>query len=281
MRKRIAASLAAAAMGASTLVGTAPAFAEPAPVTTPSPSPSPTPTPSPPKVDVTSVKVSPGHVVIRGRARVAVTATVETVAAEHVKIAFEPLDERGPSPAKAGDAGKGVWKRTIVLDRGDPDGRWLVHVEATGANGVVAKATSRFYVKHVRAHQGPRATRLGFDASPEPVKKGRKLTLAGKLEAARCYSDWWWDGDAYVIGGDRCRDAGGWHKWRYVGRQDVDLYFHRSGGKWKYVGTVETERDGSFATKIRAYGSGTWKAVFTGARGLRGSSDADYVKVVR
>jgi hypothetical protein len=278
MMKRIATALVAAALGASALSVAAPALADSAPD----------------PVSIESIKVTPDPVVIRGNDRVAVTATVGTVNAADVKIDFEPTGQGGqpdcnpcPGAAKASkdDAQWKTWDKTIILDRHDPDGKWIVYVEATGQDGTVVKAKSAFFVKvvKVRAHHGPRATRIaGFNASPEPVKKGHKLSLQGKLESARCYGDWWWDGDAYVVGGSRCHDDSRWHNWRQLGWQDIKVYFHRAhGGKWEYVDTIQTNPNGTFYTKIPAYWSGTWKVVFEGSRGLTGSSATDYVKVVR
>ncbi|MEV7970973.1 hypothetical protein AB0O34_34020 [Sphaerisporangium sp. NPDC088356] len=276
MMKRIATALVAATLGASALSAAAPALADTAPGTA---------------VSIESIKVTPDPVVIRGSDHVAVTATVETVGAEDVKFDFEPTGQGGqpdcnpcPGAAKASSGESKTWGKTIVLDRHDPDGKWIVYVEATGQDGKVAKAQSSFYVKVAQdRHRGPRATRItGFDASPEPVKKGRKLSLSGKLETARCYGDWWWDGDAYVVGGNRCHDDSRWHSWRQLGWQEIKVYFHKAhGGKWEYVDTIETNPDGTFYTKIPAYWSGTWKVVFEGSRGLYGSSATDYVKVVR
>ncbi|MET8146455.1 hypothetical protein ABZU32_39615 [Sphaerisporangium sp. NPDC005288] len=279
MMKRIATALVAAAMGASALSVAAPAMADETPDTT---------------VSIESVRVTPDPVVIRGGDHVAVTVTVTTVGAEDVKIDFDPTGEGAqpdcnpcPGAAKASKSGSDWkrWDKTIVLDRHDPAGKWLVHVTATGDNGKVAEAHDSFFVKVVQAHphQGPRATRIaGFDASPEPVKKGRKLSLSGKLQTARCYGDWWWNGDAYVVGDNRCDADNRWHNWRQLGWKKIGVYFHRAhGGKWEYVDTIETNPDGSFYTKIPAYWSGTWKVVFEGSRGLYGSSATDYVKVVR
>ncbi|GAA1279049.1 hypothetical protein GCM10009677_36750 [Sphaerisporangium rubeum] len=272
--KRIATLLVAATMGASALAVAAPAFADPAPETT--------------KVSIESVSVTPDPVVIHGREKVEVTAKVTTVGAEDVKIGFGPAGGSGCNPCPGSAAASAStevtkWDRTIVLDRHDPSGKWFVYVEAIGADGKVAEAKASFYVKHVRPYEGPRATRIaGFDASPEPVKKGRKLSLTGKLQVARCYGDWWWDGDAYVVGGSRCDDGYRWHNWRYIGWKDIKVFFKRAhGGKWEYVDTISTNPDGTFYTKIPAYWSGTWKVVFPGSRGLYGSSATDYVKVVR
>ncbi|RCG29696.1 hypothetical protein DQ384_19135 [Sphaerisporangium album] len=244
-------------------------------------------------VSIESIKVTPDPVVIRGHDDVAVTATVQTVGAEDVKFDFEPTGRGGqpdcnpcPGAAKSSSGDWKTWEKTIVLDRRDPDGDWVVYVEATGKDGKAVKAKAYFSVKHVAAkppYRGPRATRIeGFDASPEPVKKGRKLTLDGKLSAARCHNDWWWDGNVFVVGGDRCRDDYRWSSWRWLGWQEIKVYFHPAhGGKWQYVDTIETNPDGTFYTKIPAYWSGTWKVVFEGSRGLYGSSASDYVKVVR
>ncbi|GII65967.1 hypothetical protein Skr01_60520 [Sphaerisporangium krabiense] len=279
MMKRIATALVAAAVGASVLTVAAPALADPAPDA---------------PVSIESVKVTPDPVVIRGSDDVTVTATVQTVNAADVKIGFGPTGQggapdcnpcAGAAKASAGGAEWKTWTRSIVLDRRDPDGKWVVYVEATGRDGKVVKAESSFQVRHVRVHKpyrGPRATRIeGFDASPEPVRKGRKLTLEGRLTAASCRGNWWWNGDVYVVGDGRCRDDHRWSGWRQVGWQDIKVYFHpASGGRWQYVDTIGTNPDGTFFTKIPAYWSGTWKVVFEGARGLYGSSAADYVRVV-
>ena len=278
MMKRITTALVAATLGASALWVAAPALAD---------------TGSGP-VGVRSVTVTPDPVVIRGDDRVAVTLGAETVNAASVTFDVEPTGEGGqsacnpcPGAAKASASvpERATWTKTIVLDRHDPDGKWIVRVEATGEDGTGAKAESSFVVDvvRVRPHHGPRATRIaGFDASPEPVKKGHKLSLTGTLESARCYGDQWWNGDVYVVGDNRCRDDQRWYDWRGPGWQDVEIYFHRAhGGKWEYVDTIQTNPDGSFYTKIPAYWSGTWKVVFEGTRGLYGSSASDYVKVVR
>ncbi|WP_214410854.1 hypothetical protein [Sphaerisporangium fuscum] len=279
MMKRIATALVAAAMGASALSVAAPALADTAPDA----------------VSIESVRVTPDPVVIRGNDDVAVTATVNTVGAEDVKIEFDPTGQGGgqsdcnpcAGAAKATStksSGWKTWDKTIVLDRHDPDGKWNVYVEATGQDGTVVRAKSSFWVKHVEGHRphGPRATRIEFDASPEPVRKGRNLSLEGTLAVARCYGDWWWDGDAYVVGGNHCRDDYRWHNWRNLGWQDIKVYFQRAhGGRWEYVDTIQTNPDGSFYTKIPAYWSGTWKVVFEGSRGLYGSQATDFVRVVR
>ncbi|GII79205.1 hypothetical protein Sru01_41870 [Sphaerisporangium rufum] len=275
MMQRIATALVAVAVGASALAAAGPAFAEPAPES----------------AVIDSVRVSPDRVVLRGRDRAEVTATVQTTGAEKVEIGFEPTGNGGrpdcnpcTGRAKASAGGSPqVWSRSIVLDRGDPDGRWLVKVKATGEDGKVVSATASFLVRHENRYHGPRATRIErFNAAPEPVRKGRKLSLTGSLRAARCHDDQYWDGDTFVVGGSRCRDGGGWHRWHQVGRQDLEVYFRPSGSAhWRHQGSIDTDADGDFSAWIRAYRSGTWKVVFDGSRGLTGSSAADYVKVVR
>ncbi|MFI6598485.1 hypothetical protein ACIBHX_19680 [Nonomuraea sp. NPDC050536] len=262
-------------VAAATLLATAtPSYAEPTPW------PSPTTTHADPAIF--GVSVSPNPVVLRPGESRTVTVTVNGRDLREVRISigsgsYAPLS--------------GSWSASTTVGWDDPEGTWPVHVSATGADGRQYTADSSFTVRHEGYHNprpaGPRATRIAdFDASPEPVRTGRKLTLTGELQVAQCYGDWYyvWDGSGRTRGGeDNCRDDRGyWNDWHWLGAQEVGVYFLPKGShRWQYVDTIETDDDGSFTTQVRAYRSGTWGVRFA-ATGRLGSSEAyDYVRVKR
>jgi len=84
-----------------------------------------------------------------------------------------------------------------------------------------------------------RAARLSLNATPEPVKKGRTLTVRGKLERAS------------------------WARLRYSGysNRQVDLLFRAPGGSYQRVKTVTTASDGSLRTTVKAAQDGAVAAV--------------------
>ncbi|ETK38100.1 hypothetical protein MPTA5024_00530 [Microbispora sp. ATCC PTA-5024] len=293
-------------MGAMALVA-APAYADDA---TPSPSPTPTPTAGDdakhgylPDPKILSIDVSPSTVVVNRHGSVEVTATVRTKDVKSLSIdVWEPKEYH-----HGGGDGDGHWfsksdgpgydkakydvtSKSWTFTWSHKTGLWKVHVEAVGVNGAQLSAERGFFVKHQEwapRPKGPKATRIvGFDATPEPVRKGHKLALQGKLQVAQCYGDWYYEWDSYVSvhgGDDYCQDSRDyWHDWHWLGQQDIDVYFLPSGShKWKYVGTTESDPDGSFYTKVRALKSGTWGVRFDGTSRLKGSEAYDYVKVVR
>lgn len=320
MAKRVATVLVAAALGAATLAAT-PAYADDG-SGQPSPSGQPTgqstqPSPSEqsakkdfgkkhyvPDPRILSVHVSPNPVVVKRRGSVQVTATVRTKDVRSVSIeVWEPSGRRhhgqhrfgqqsGEHDRHDGRARYDTASRSWTFTSGHKTGQWKVHVEAIGLDGKRLTADRGFQVKQDRWRpqppKGPKATRIvGFDATPEPVRRGHKLTLQGKLQVARCYADWYYrDWNSYVSvhrGSGNCHDSRSyWHDWNRLGHQDIDVYFQASGTRaWKRVGTLKSNRDGGFYGKVRAYRSGTWAVKFDGARGLKGSEAQDYVKVVR
>lgn len=291
MLKRLATASVAAAMGASALL-----VAGPASATTERP------------VGIVSVSVSTGTVVVHSDKAVPVTAYVKTVNAKSVSIDIAPKKSSENDPWSSLSTGKTNgspgdtfkdWSKKVEIDHKDREGEWVVKVIATGADGRTAQARAFFTVKHVspppRSHrrhshhkshrkpEGPRRTQLDLDVSPSVVRKHDKISLEGRLKAAKCYGGWHHDGNVVVLNPDRCGgDKSGWHKWAHVGGKKIKLYFQKRGhDEWEYVDSVTTHRDGTFHTKVRAYRSGKFKAVFKGQDGLRGSKDVEKVKVLR
>jgi hypothetical protein len=250
---------------------------------------------------VLSIDVTPNPVVVKKNGSVQVTATVRTKDISSLQIWLGGpkgnhhgdghwLAKRDVGTANYDKARYDAESRSWTITWGDRTGSWNVHVEAIGVNGKRISADRSFLVKHqvyVPRPQGSKATRIaGFDATPEPVRKGRTLALKGKLEVAQCYGGWYYkvDGIVSVFGrSNHCYDSHAyWHDWHWLGKQDLGVYFLPKGSHhWKYVGKVESHSDGSFYTRVRAFQSGTWSVKFNGTRHLKGSQASDYVQVVR
>jgi hypothetical protein len=119
-------------------------------------------------------------------------------------------------------------------------------------------------------------TSLQFDANPEPAWRGKPITLEGKL-SVQCDEDYI-SGLVSVHHADYCKNQERWHR---LGWKRIVILFQPDGsGKWEYVDTIRTSGKGYFATKVPARSSGTWRAVFEGARWLAPSEATDWVKVV-
>lgn len=99
---------------------------------------------------------------------------------------------------------------------------------------------------------------LGFNAYPEPVKRGRHLKFWAALQV---------------------NDNGAWKP--YKGK--VDLYFKSTrSGDYRLVTSVHSTDSGKLFAKARAWISGHWRFVFAGDAKTNGStSRSDYVRVRR
>jgi hypothetical protein len=119
-------------------------------------------------------------------------------------------------------------------------------------------------------------TSLSFDVNPEPAWRGQPVTVSGRL-SVRCDEDYI-KGFVVVHHANHCADAGSWDR---LGWKSIAILFQPAGsGEWHHVRSVKTGRDGSFVTRVRAYESGTWRAVFEGSRHLESSTATDWVKVI-
>jgi hypothetical protein len=97
-----------------------------------------------------------------------------------------------------------------------------------------------------------RPSTVAFNASPEPVKKGKKITAAGTLKT---------DGGA-------------------LAHASVKIYFRKSGTTtYARKATLKTNSKGVFRTTFTAGKSGTWKVVYAGSSTRQAVSRADAVKV--
>ncbi|MFJ7136373.1 calcium-binding protein [Streptomyces fungicidicus] len=136
------------------------------------------------------------------------------------------------------NANAGTWSVDALVDAGDGDSRFAPGVGSFGLK---------------------RAARLTVDASPEPVAKGARLTVTGKLVRAN------WDTYRY---------AG------YVG-QAVKLQFRpENSSTYTTVAMVNTNSTGNLRTTVKAVKDGYWRWNFTGTATTGPAKAAgDYVDV--
>ena len=132
-------------------------------------------------------------------------------------------------------------------------GTWSVDalVDANDGDSVFAPSVGSFGLK--------RAARLTVNASPEPVAKGRPITVTGKLVRAN------------------------WDTYRYAGYagQAVRLQFRPKGSStYTTVATVNTSGTGTLRTTVKAVKDGYWRWSFTGTNTTGPAKAAgDYVDV--
>ncbi|WP_067485605.1 hypothetical protein [Actinomadura hibisca] len=142
---------------------------------------------------------------------------------------------------------KGAFKATA---RASASGYWR-----TVYDGDAYHLASQSVSDHVVARY--RTGFTGFNASPEPVRKGRALTVSGKL----------------------VRQVG---NWKPAGKGTaVNVYFKAAGStKWTLLAVVKTDAKGAFRKAFKAAKDGTWLATYKGSATYLGSSaPGDYVDV--
>jgi hypothetical protein len=114
-------------------------------------------------------------------------------------------------------------------------GTWRATFTAKGAGGQDT-ATMKYYVR--------RAARwVHVNASPEPVRKGAKVTVTGKLERAS------WDDGKYH---------------GHAGRT-AELQFRTTNGSYRTVQTLVGSRTGTYRATATQSGKGCWRLVFQGS----------------
>ncbi|MDX2939423.1 hypothetical protein [Streptomyces ipomoeae] len=142
--------------------------------------------------------------------------------------------------------------------QGNADGYWRLRYAGSTTKDI--KGTTSKAVRKVRA-----LTRVkGANASPEPVRKGRTLTVKGVLQEAKPAS------------------TVGWTSWKAYGSKKVQILFRPKGKKtWYLMGTVKTKANGSFSKGFKAQLDGTWVPVFLepDSKHFAGAGAEDYVDV--
>ncbi|MDX5571926.1 HtaA domain-containing protein [Streptomyces sp. ID01-9D] len=145
------------------------------------------------------------------------------------------------------------WERST--DRGATwstvakDGTWRARYAGTADRAAAVSSLDSVDVKL-------RTAVSGFNASPEPVRKGRTITVKGTLRSL--------DGT-----------------WKNTSGQSVVILFKADGSsKWSKPATVRTNSHGVFSKGFTAKKAGTWKAQFTATSARLGTtSSGDRVDV--
>ncbi|MFF2217023.1 hypothetical protein [Streptomyces antibioticus] len=123
------------------------------------------------------------------------------------------------------------------IDSNKVAGLWTVNA--------TVKANDGDYWIHdaIAAYKVKRASKLTTDAAPEPVAKGAKLTITGKLSRAN------------------------WETLKYQGfaGQTVKLQYRKAGSAhYSTVKTVKTGSSGQLSTKVTVTSAGSWRYYFPG-----------------
>ncbi|MET1006169.1 MAG: hypothetical protein ABWX96_11495 [Propionibacteriaceae bacterium] len=128
-------------------------------------------------------------------------------------------------------------------------------IEVTANNGLPTKEAAFVDGLHYKA---PAVFNTRTKAGPEPVKKGKKITVTSQLAVAV------WKQNGYT---------------GYAG-QRVKVQFRTKHGTYKTVKTVETGEYGYTQTTVTAKKSGDWRMVFAGnSSATSAKARGDYVKV--
>ncbi|MER6501130.1 DUF5707 domain-containing protein [Streptomyces sp. NPDC001455] len=142
---------------------------------------------------------------------------------------------------KATNATTSTCTLTITVDPGylwnTNATNWRVYAGAWGKDG---SFTGKDTFSSVRFQ---RLSRLTADASPEPVKKGRTITVTGKLDRAN------------------------WDTRKYAGyaSQSVKLQFRKKNSStYTTVKTVKSSKTGTLKTTVKAVQDGYWRWSFAG-----------------
>ncbi|GAA3903362.1 hypothetical protein GCM10022629_03160 [Amorphoplanes auranticolor] len=133
-------------------------------------------------------------------------------------------------------------------------GAWTVAAWARAADGLGfadRHAAGAFSVK--------RGTKLIVNAYPEPVKKGKTITVTGTLTRA------------------------GWETWTYQGygaRTATLQYIKRGTTAWKAVKTVKADAKGQLKTTVKASADGSFRWTYAGDAASTATTGAsDYIDV--
>ncbi|MFJ4609695.1 HtaA domain-containing protein [Streptomyces griseus] len=137
-------------------------------------------------------------------------------------------------------SGKGIASASVTAVT---DGTWRARYAGTADR---AAAVSTFDNVDVKL----RTAISGFNASPEPVRKGRTITVKGTLRSL--------DGT-----------------WKNTSGQSVTILFKADGSsKWTTLATVRTNGKGVFSKGFTAKKDGTWKAQFKATSSRLGTTGA-------
>ncbi|GGZ45162.1 hypothetical protein GCM10010387_44570 [Streptomyces inusitatus] len=145
--------------------------------------------------------------------------------------------------ATCGKGSKPTCKATFTID---PTYHLYSNNLAGGWKTIVgAAANDGDYINkdNAKSFNMQRLSKISINASPEPVKKGKDLTVTGSLTRAN------------------------WETGKYAGytNQPVKLQFRKKGGKtFTTVKTVKTDSKGNLKTTVKASADGTYRYSFAG-----------------
>jgi hypothetical protein len=228
MHSRLVALLAAALLSAAPLaLSAAPASAA---------------TCAPPKI--THTEVRPGTVVL-GTTKAKTLDVFADVAngcpVASVKVVYVIPGSTSPSftmIAVAGNKDVTTYAGGLDLQPGDwgnsEAGTWKAKVTVRWSGAPFTATTTAKVVREAR---------LTIDASPEPVAKGKTITVKGRLTRAN------------------------WQTAKYAGytQQQVQLQFKPTSGSYAAVKTVTSGTGGALATSVKATRDGCYRFVFAGS----------------
>ena len=132
-------------------------------------------------------------------------------------------------------------------------GKWRVRVVAYNRSGKALGSRENYWYEKFNT------VISGFNAAPEPIRKGRTLTVSGRLTRVNNL------GTGYTS---------------YSGKA-MRIYFRAKGTKtWTYMGSTKTGRDGRFRKAVKPKRDGIWRAYFAGTSNfdVQKSRD-DYIDV--
>ncbi|GAA3776487.1 DUF5707 domain-containing protein [Streptomyces chiangmaiensis] len=159
----------------------------------------------------------------------------------------------------ASSATTSTCKLTITIDpqrdlyKNSLAGTW--HVGAFALAG----DSSHYYNEYYGTHRVQRYSKLTVNASPEPVVKGKSITVTGKLTRAN------WET----------------HDYRGYTNQPVKLQFRKAGTTtYSTIKTVYTDSYGNLKTTVTASADGYWRWNFAGSSTTPSvTATGDYVDV--
>ncbi|MPY37248.1 calcium-binding protein [Streptomyces adustus] len=153
------------------------------------------------------------------------------------------LANEGRATCTAASATTSTCKLTVTAAPGSnltanvQAGTW--HVEL----GVFARDGRVYWNDYQTTHRVQRASTLTVNATPEPVKKGKTITVTGKLARAN------------------------WETFKYAGyaAQPVKLQFKKKGATaYTTLKTIKTNSTGVLSTTVKASADGYFRYVFAG-----------------
>ncbi|MBT2511909.1 hypothetical protein J7I98_40435 [Streptomyces sp. ISL-98] len=223
-------------------------------------------------VEIKKVSVNGGKAVVFGTSRtesftISVTASDDS-GISHSGHRFFGIDREvgddywtyhGTPTCTADSATTSTCKLTVRLEsdidlpRNTLAGPWNVNVQVTAKDG-------DYYGEVYGTHPVQRRSTLSANASPEPVTKGKTITVTGKLARAN------------------------WDRYIYAGytNQSVRLQFRPKGSDtYTTVKTVTTDGTGNLKTTVTAASDGYWRWNFAGTSTTPAVKAAgDYVDVL-